>query len=198
MGQSLLLNLEDFVRITNHSEEIISGRYDGKDYDWHPNEYLDVHKVVATHIFGWLDPEKVYTAKDAQEIRERAMLRLAWVQPVHRPDEPEQTLKHALAKLKKVTIEAVPPFPNVRILRPRDAQGQPDDYRMPEFQVIPATEPAPRVTPETPVGGGEQGASSNPVPKPLLPEDPLEHTYRHEVKRVEQNTAPSAPKKKAN
>lgn len=186
MGQSLLLNLDDFVRITNLSDEEISGRYDGKDYDWRPEEYLDVHKIVATHIFGWLDPERQYTAKDATEIRERAMLRLGWIQPIHRPGEPEQNMKYALAKLKKVRIEAVPPFPNVRILRPKDAQGQTDDYRMPEFEVIPSTEPAPRVAPGTPVGDGSQSGSEAPK---LAPEDPLAHTY-HPPRRVEQNVAP--------
>ncbi len=194
MGQSLLLNLEDFVRITNLSDEVISGRYDGKDYDWNPQEYLDVHKVVATHIFGWLDPERQYTAKDATEIRERAMLRLAWIQPIHRPGEPEHNMKFALAKLKKVRIEAVPPFPNVRILRPKDAQGNTDDYRMPEFQVIPASdqEPAPRVAPGTPVGGGPEASTVSE--KPLAPEDPLANTYQP-PRRVEQNVVP--PKKGA-
>jgi hypothetical protein len=192
MGQSLLLNLDDFVRITNLSDEEISGRYDGKDYDWRPEEYLDVHKIVATHIFGWLDPERQYTAKDATEIRERAMLRLGWIQPIHRPGEPEQNMKYALAKLKKVRIEAVPPFPNVRILRPKDAQGQTDDYRMPEFEVIPSTEPAPRVAPGTPVGDGSQSGSEAPK---LAPEDPLANTY-HPPRRVEQNVV-ARPKKGA-
>jgi len=175
MAQSLLLNLEDFVRITNNSKDTIWGRYDGKDYEWRPGEFLDVHKIVATHIFGWLDPEAQYSEKDAREIRERAMLRLGWVSGPRNFDQ-----KYALGKLREVSIEAVPPFPNVRVLRARDARGEIDEYRMPSVEILPdgsEPEPAPRVAPGTPVGSGAQGQTI------LGPEDPQENL--HQPRRVE-------------
>lgn len=190
MSQSLLLNLEDFLRITNKSEAEIEGRYDGKDYTWAPGEYLDVHKVVATHIFGWLDPNLQYEEKAAREIRERAFLRLGWVSGPKGLD-----MKYAFGQLKQVSIEPVPPFPNVRLLRARDATGAEDSFRMPSIEVLPegehAEESAPRVTPETQMGGG--AASPQPVnpARDLRPEDPQANAY---TPRVQQNTL-TLPKK---
>lgn len=157
---SLLLNIDDFVRITNTSSELIVGRYDGKDYEFPPPardgehvEYFpqDVHKVVARHVFGWLDPKLTYTEKDAQEIRERAFLRLGWVS-----GEPDKTLTKAFVRLREIRIEPVPPFPNVRVLRPDS------EYKMPKFEVIPVdeTESAPPVAPGKQVSeAGEAHAS---------------------------------------
>lgn len=190
MGQSLLLNLEDFLRITNKSEGQIEGRYDGKDYIWAPGEYLDVHKVVATHIFGWLDPMLQYDPKVAQEIRERAFLRLGWVSGPRNLD-----MKHAMGQLKSICIEPVPPFPNVRLLRAKDASGTIDDFRMPSFEVLPegeqASESAPRVAPGTPMGGGADGPQPVNPAKDLRPEDPQANAY---TPRVQQNTL-TLPKK---
>jgi hypothetical protein len=183
MSQSLLLNLEDFLRITNKSDVVIEGRYDGKDYTWEPGEYLDVHKVVATHVFGWLDPAYEYEPKVAKEIRERAFLRLGWVSGPRGLD-----MKHALNQLKQVSIEPVPPFPNVRLLRAKDPSGLDDNFRMPSMEVLPegeqADESAPRVAPGTPMGGG----ADDPKPataKDLRPEDPQANNY---TPRVQQNT----------
>lgn len=189
MSQSLLLNLEDFLRITNKSDAEIEGRYDGKDYTWAPGEYLDVHKVVATHIFGWLDPNLQHVEKDAREIRERAFLRLGWVSGPRGLD-----MKHAFGQLKQVSIEPVPPFPNVRLLRARDATGAEDNFRMPSMEILPegdATESAPRVAPGTQMGGG--AAETQPVTpaKDLRPEDPQANAY---TPRVQQNTL-TLPKK---
>jgi hypothetical protein len=194
-GPSLLFNFEDFVRITNHLPEEVTGRYDGRDYVWEAAvegqdpAYLDVHKIVATHIFGWLDPARTYLAKDAQEIRERAMLRLGWVQPIHNPNAPvtENPLKPALRKLQKISIGPLPPFQNVRLLRPKDADGNEDPNRAPVIDVLPAeTEPAPRVASGTPVGAGE-------APKPALPKDPQENVYQP-PQRVEQVPAKKGAK----
>jgi len=175
MSQSLLLNLEDFLRITNKSEAVLEGRYDGKDYVWAPGEYLDVHKVVATHIFGWLDPNLQYEPKAALEIRERAFLRLGWVSGPRGLD-----MKHAMNQLKKVSIEPVPPFPNVRLLRARDATGAEDNFRMPSMEILPegdASESAPRVAPGTQMGDGAQEPKPVNPAKDLRPEDPQANAY---------------------
>ena len=192
MSQSLLLNLEDFLRITNKSGAEIEGRYDGKDYTWAPGEYLDVHKVVATHIFGWLDPNLQYDEKVGREIRERAFLRLGWVSGPRGLD-----MKHALNQLKQVSIEPVPPFPNVRLLRARDATGAEDNFRMPSMEILPegdAIESAPPVAPGTQMGGGADGLQPVNPAKDLRPEDPQANAY---TPRVQQNTTLTLPKKGA-
>lgn len=182
MSQSLLLNLEDFLRITNKSEVEIEGRYDGKDYVWASGDYLDVHKVVATHIFGWLDPNLQYEDKVAKEIRERAFLRLGWVSGPRGLD-----MKNAMKELKKISIEPVPPFPNVRLLRARDANGAEDSFRMPSMEILPegdATESAPRVAPGTQMGGGADDSQPVNPARDLRPEDPQANAYTPRVQQT--------------
>jgi hypothetical protein len=129
-----VLNVDDFVRITNTSSETIVGRYDGEDYtfpaptsdvDGQSQEFfpVDVNKVVAQHVFGWTDPKKTYAQKDLNEIRERAFLRLGWV----KQNDPN-ALVDAYRRLQFVKIEPVPPFPNVRIIQPRH------EYEMPKLE----------------------------------------------------------------
>jgi hypothetical protein len=175
--RSLLLNFEDFVRITNHSSEEIDSRYDDKPYTWAPGQYLNVHKVVATHVFGWLDPDKQYTQREATEVRERAFLRLNWVNF-------QRDMKYALGKLKEISIEPVPPFgTNVRVIRGRTPDGVLDDNRAPAIEVLPeSTELA---SPGSPGPQGESGTQGPPSP-PLGPEDPLANQPVM-PRRVEQN-----------
>ena len=135
MSQSLLLNLDDFVRITNNSDEVVWGRYDGRDYEWQPKDFLDVHKVVATHVFGYIPPEAQLTQERMEDIRVRAFMRLGWL------GSADQSLKTALAKLRTIAIEPVPPFPNVRVLR------REDPHQPPQIEMVDPELPAPRVAP---------------------------------------------------
>ncbi len=147
MSQNLLLQLEDFVRITNNSEETLWGRYDGRDYEWAPKESLDVHKLVATHVFGFIPPEIPLTPERVEDIRVRAFMRLGWLGGAN------QDMKSALKKLQGICIEPIPPFPNVRILT-RD-----DPNRAPQIEVIQPESSAPRVAPG-PAGETSEGKPS--------------------------------------
>jgi hypothetical protein len=109
---SHLFEIEDYLRITNCSEEPIQGRYDGRDYLWEPGEHLDVHKDVARHIFGFVTPDMGFDAKRVQDLRERAFMRLGWM------GRSDQTLKMALEKLRQtVVIEPMPIAQNVKVIR---------------------------------------------------------------------------------
>lgn len=159
MGMSLALNLEEFVRITNHSSERIWGRYDGHDYEWAPEGeegcYQDVHVLVATHIFGYLPPGAQLTPERVEDIRTRAFQRLGWL------GLPEQSMASALGKLRQITIGPLPQAPNVRVLRPQD------EYRPPTIEMVEAdTEPAPRVAPGTPAGAGDGHSVTVPEVSP--------------------------------
>ena len=109
---SHLFEIEDYLRITNCSEEVIQGRYDGRDYLWEPGEHLDVHKDVARHIFGFVTPEMGFEPKRVQDFRERAFMRLGWM------GKSDQTMQMALEKLRQtVVIEPMPIAQNVRVIR---------------------------------------------------------------------------------
>lgn len=43
----------DHVRVTNGTDKLIKGRWDGKDYMWKPGAHLDVPLIVAKHVFGF-------------------------------------------------------------------------------------------------------------------------------------------------
>ena len=109
---SHLFEIDDYLRITNCSEELIQGRYDGRDYAWEPGEHLDVHKDVARHVFGFVTPDMGFDAKRVQDTRERAFMRLGWM------GRSEQTMQLALEKLRQtVVIEPMPIAQNVRVIR---------------------------------------------------------------------------------
>src|SRR5262249_40232204 len=89
--------------------EDIEGRYDGKDYVF-PNDHpVDIHKAVATHIFGFMLPEE----SDDPRVQDKtaALLRLGWV--TNSGDK-----KEGLKRLRTlVRFEEIPPFPTVLKLR---------------------------------------------------------------------------------
>jgi hypothetical protein len=80
----------NYVRVTNKNPEIIRGRYAGKDYVFKPNAPVDVHEVVAHHIFGFGAEDQI-----------AAMNRLGWMKSSNDWDE-------AKAKLKKVVFSDPP------------------------------------------------------------------------------------------
>jgi len=118
---SHLFEIEDYLRVTNCSEDVIQGRYDGRDYTWEPGEHLDVHKDVARHIFGFVTPEMGFDAKRVQDARERAFMRLGWM------GRSDQTMQMALEKLRStVVIEPMPIAQNVRVIRKENPHLAPE------------------------------------------------------------------------
>jgi hypothetical protein len=158
MSGNLVLDLDDYVRITNNSREEIEGRYDGFDYKWGPGDALDLKKTVATHIFGWVDPDAKLTPEIAKEVRERALLRLGWIDAPH-----NRTLKDGLEKLKLIKIEPVT-YANVRVLHPTD-----DPNRAPSIEILPPEENSAYDGASAEQGGAGAGV---PQPRHFGPEDP--------------------------
>lgn len=143
---NLMLNLDDFVHVTQTAEEEITGRYDGVDYTFPAGVAVPVHKAVATHIFGFGLPEQ----SDDPRVQDKtpALLRLGWLQV-------SGERKAALEALRKhVKFEEVPPFPNVLRLR------APEENTGLLQQEVP--ESASHVPSSPPLGVG--GAASQPAP----------------------------------
>src|SRR5258708_12789355 len=106
MANKLLLNLEDYVRVINTTGDVIYGRYDGINYEFpdgsKTGEYVDVHKQVAMHVFGFMLPE---SAEPPMQDKTAALLRLGWLRGDSR------TLKTPLAPLRKLHFHPIPPLP---------------------------------------------------------------------------------------
>jgi hypothetical protein len=122
MPSSLALDFSDYVRILNNSDQPIQGRYDGRDYRWEPHGYLDVHKVVAVHIFGFIPPEVAEALKEhpdrLEDIKTRAMMRLGWLKV-------GEDFASARQRLTAIRITPVPMPENLRVLRPEDPHLMP-------------------------------------------------------------------------
>lgn len=93
-----MIDTKNFVRVTQYTNAEIVGRYDGNDFvfpDSHDGAYLDVEKIVALHVFGFMGTDDQKTA---------AVLRLGWVNrmPV---EEARKQLDQCVA------FHDVPPFP---------------------------------------------------------------------------------------
>lgn len=109
----------NYVRVINQNAEVIHGRYAGKDYVFKPNVPVDVHEVVAHHVFGFGADDKT-----------SALNRLGFLKSSD--DLPEANKK--LAKVKFTDppemIEA-PPKTRGRARLPKHAANQlespPDD-----------------------------------------------------------------------
>jgi len=148
---SLLLNLDDFVRVTQETGEEIVGRYDGTDYSFPSGHPVDVHKAVAVHIFGFGLPEE--STNQAVQDKTASLLRLNWI--TNSTDR-----KKGLERLRKfVRFEEIPPFPTV--LKFRQAEEDTGMTQLPE-----PIESASRVPSSPPLGGGavqETGSSSDPA-----------------------------------
>lgn len=125
----------DYVRVTQYTNDPIKGRYDGKDYEFpdsHDGAYLDVEKAVAFHIFGFMGDESQ---------KQAALLRLGWANrmPI---DEARRQLD------ERVAFHDVPPFPATiaEFRRPRDPA-----------QRVPHTPEQDGQRPELPASGAPAG-----------------------------------------
>jgi hypothetical protein len=81
------------IYVTNHSEDVISGRYAGVDYDFPPGSAVPVSREACAHIFGYGLADK----KDA-------FMRLGWLR--FNGDETKAT--HRLGKLSFSNDEPLP------------------------------------------------------------------------------------------
>lgn len=100
MSNPSLLNGNDYVRVTNDTDEVIEGRYAGEDYMFKIGEPVDLTLVAAHHIFGFGGDERA---------RANAYLRLGWAHT-------GTSMKEAQKRLARVRFEDLP---NVIELVPR-------------------------------------------------------------------------------
>jgi hypothetical protein len=142
---NLLLNLDDFVRITQETGEEIVGRYDGVDYTFPHGVAVDVHKAVAVHIFGFGLPEK--STDSRVQDKTTALTRLNWIRS-------SQDLDAALAKLRLVRFDEIPPFPTVLRLRHAEENTGLTQVEIPES--------VSRVPSSPPMGEGATSKATSP------------------------------------
>lgn len=148
---NMMLNLDDFVRVTQTAAETIVGRYDGVDYTFPYGEAVDVHKAVATHVFGFGLPEQ----SDDQRVQDKTpcLLRLGWLSVSSERKAAIDTLR------TKVKFEEIPPFANVLKLRHVEENTG---------MVQQETESASRVPSSPPLGSGAPPPGGGPAnPKTL-------------------------------
>ena len=152
MPSRLLLDLNDYVRIVNVSGKDIEGRYDGVDYlfpdaqdarDKGEQDYTDVHKSVAQHVFGFGLPDK---ADPPFADKTQCLFRLGWL---HGND----SFADGIKRLKSaIQFHPVPQFPTS------------------VAQLVPRAESVARV-PSPTMGQGEAGGV--PATSPASPADPF-------------------------
>jgi hypothetical protein len=144
---NLHLNLDDYVRVTQTAQEEIVGRYDGVDYTFPNDVPVDVHKAVATHIFGFGLPEM----SDDPRVQDKTpcLQRLGWVSNSGERKAGLDTLR------KSVKFEEIPPFPTVLRLR-----------QMEENTGLLQQESASRVPSSPLMGGGAGSTQAGPTDPP--------------------------------
>jgi hypothetical protein len=149
MGNNLLFNVDDFVRVTQETGEEIVGRYDGVDYTFPHGYPVDVHKAVAVHIFGFGLPEE--STDPRVQDKSAALMRLNWLNT-------SGDKKSALARLRHVRFDEIPPFPTV--LRLRQAE---ENTGMSQVELSPEALATSRV-PSSPLpnSGGAVSVTSGP------------------------------------
>ena len=103
-----VLDLSEYVRVTNRTGEPVEGMYDGVTYLFEVNEPTDVHNLVAAHIFGFGVTDKT-----------NAFHRLGWLNDRIR-------MKDALNRLNAIEFSEVPnPSTNITaaVTKPKRAKS---------------------------------------------------------------------------
>lgn len=93
-----MLDPSQYVRVTQYTNQAIIGKYDGTLYtfpDSHDGQYVDVEKIVALHVFGYMGTEQQ---------KQAAILRLGWANQMPY-DEARKQLDQC------ISFHDVPAFP---------------------------------------------------------------------------------------
>jgi hypothetical protein len=77
----------EMIKVINHNEETIRGRFDGEDFEFPPGKAVNIPLDAAKHIFGL-----------GEEDKSQALNMLGWLVPGR------DTMKDALTKLDKVSF----------------------------------------------------------------------------------------------
>jgi len=148
-----MIDLSDHVRITNGTNRLIRGRFDGVDYEFPPKKAVDVHVNVARHVFGFDMEDKSF-----------AMARLGWMTS-------SDQLEAAYAELAKIKFDAVPNIPGSDYEDEDEDEAPTSQDRAPrasKARTVSASELAPS---SLPVGSSVGKGHSLPAGKPPQQED---------------------------
>jgi hypothetical protein len=148
-----MIDLSDHVRITNGTNRVIRGRFDGVDYVFPPKKPVDVHVNVARHVFGF----------DVED-KSHAMARLGWMTSSDQTDA-------AYAELAKVKFDAVPDIPGSDYEDEDEDEAPTSEDRAPRVAAArkgSASELAPSSLPVGSTGGRAQAL---PLGKPPQEDD---------------------------
>jgi hypothetical protein len=99
MPNPSIFNREEFVRVTNETGELITGRFASDDYEFPPGEATDIHLAAAAHMFGF-----------GEEDKSRALARLGWVHS-------SADIRPAMERLGHIKFEDVPGIEKVTSIK---------------------------------------------------------------------------------
>lgn len=134
-----MIERPNYVRVVNTDKMRVVGRFGGEDFEFLPNKPNDVPVIVARHIFGFGDENKV-----------NALNRLGWLQTSDQLDK-------AMEKLSRIIFTEAPPLVEATMPEP---QGLSTSELMPH-----GTSPSSALSPE--VSSGRSGVPRAPgLPKP--------------------------------
>lgn len=89
-----MIERNDHVRVVS-TKETICGRFDGMDYEFRPNEPVDIHHVAAAHIFGF-----------GREDKSQALARLGWATSSEHMPKAIERLRHVRFSEAPALVEA--------------------------------------------------------------------------------------------
>jgi len=142
-----MIDLSDHVRITNGTNRVIKGRFDGVDYIFPPKKPVDVHVNVARHVFGF-----------EMEDKSHAMARLGWMSSSDQSDA-------AYAELAKIGFDVVPNIPGSDYEDEDEEEAPTSEDRAPRVAAArkgSASELAPSSLPVGSSGGGHKPSPGKP------------------------------------
>lgn len=84
-----MIERNDYVRVTSTKEEVVA-RFDGEDYQFLPGKPVDIHLIVAKHIFGFGTDDK-----------SAALARLGWATS-------SDLYTKAMARLRNIDFKPCP------------------------------------------------------------------------------------------
>lgn len=127
----------NYIRVTNGTDKVIKGRYDGQDYLFQPGKPLDVPEIVATHVFAFDRDDKM-----------SALARLGWLSTSDQIEAAEQ-------KLQLISMETV------------EMRGHVIDEELPADTASMVPDQIGAVSPNTNAGGFAGGVLKTPPNGPI-------------------------------